>query len=192
MPKKYIKQLLSLVITIELVACSSNSLPNPNNAQPYYDAGAHDYAYCQSESCPQPTQFTVDNEEEHKPIFIEPPVIEEKKIEVIVNYDFSKSYLHPNQKAKIKHQIEAYKDRDVNIEIIGYTDSVESNKSKSYNAKLAKSRAIVVKKYLISLGVKASSIAVSGRPLCCYIATNKSAKGRSLNRRADIKIIIKN
>lgn len=192
MQKKYIKQLLSLVITIELVACSSNTLPTPNNAVPYYDMKTHDYVYCQSESCPQPTQFTVDNEEEHKPIFIEPVVVEEKKIDITVNYDFSKSYLHPNQKAKIRQQIEAYKARDINIEIVGYTDSVESNKTKSYNSKLARARALAVKKYLISLGVKASDITVVGRPLCCYISTNKTSKGRALNRRADIKIIIKN
>lgn len=192
MPKKFTKLLWSLAITINAVGCS-NVVQPVNSAKAYYSSDLGDYAYCNAESCPQATRFTLDEEEEQKPIFIEPIVVADSLVErVDVHYDFSKSVLRKSEIRKLEEQFHKLKNENVKVTIIGYTDNVEaSNRNSRFNQKLALSRAKVVKNFIVRhFGVKASDITISGKPLCCYVTSNKTAKGRAENRRAEVQVYV--
>lgn len=194
MQKKYIKLLLSLAITTELVGCSSTSTQTMNKL--YYDKTIGNYAYCNSESCPEPTQFTIDNEEERPPIYLEPPVIikDEEAKEMVVNFTFNRYYLTTADIHKLSRKFDSLRGELGNIEItvIGYTDNVEAvSKKSNANMKLALARAQVVKSFLIrKYKLVPANITIKAKPLCCYVASNKTRKGRFANRRAEIKIVI--
>ncbi|MGH8331103.1 MAG: OmpA family protein, partial [Pseudomonas sp.] len=67
-----------------------------------------------------------------------------------------------------------------------HTDSVGSD---TYNQKLSDRRAHSVVEYLISQGVPRSSfVSVTGAGESQPVADNKTADGRSMNRRTEIKI----
>lgn len=194
MQRKFIKLLLSLAITTEIISCSSE-MPPASSVRAYYNHKSNDYAYCNSESCPQPTQFTLDEEEEVQPIYVTPPavIIQDKLVEKVqVHYDFSKALLRKSDIAKLDKKFANLKGEHIKVEIIGYTDNIEAaNRKSGFNQKLSIERAEAVKKFLIKhFGVNGADITVSGKPLCCYITSNKSAKGRAENRRAEISIFI--
>lgn len=196
MQKRYTKLFLSLVITAEIIGCSTHV--KPNDAQLFYNPQIQDYAYCNTESCPQPTEFTLDTEEDIPPIFVVPivnehPRKESKTEKIVVNFPFNKAYLTKVDLSKLTKRLEVVKsDPDVHVAIIGYTDNVEAISSKSRaNQKLALERAMVVKNLLVKkYGVNANKITVEGKPLCCYVANNKNKHGRYENRRAEIKVVI--
>ncbi len=191
MQRKYTRLFWSLVITAEIIGCSTTA--KPNEAQIFYNPQIQDYAYCNAESCPQPTVFTLDTEEPLPPVFI-PPIVKEPRTEkIVVNFPFNKAYLTKNDLRKLTKRLEVVKaDPDVKVEIIGYTDNVEAISRRSRaNQKLALERAEVVKNLLIKkYGVTANKITVQGKPLCCYVATNKNKHGRYENRRAEIEVVI--
>jgi OOP family OmpA-OmpF porin len=72
-----------------------------------------------------------------------------------------------------------------NVNIVGHTDS---SGSEAYNQKISEDRANAVSDYLQEKGVKESQINASGEGESNPIATNKTAEGRSANRRVDIDI----
>ena len=76
----------------------------------------------------------------------------------------------------------------VRISLIGNTDS---NKDSLYNYKLSQSRVDATRDYLISEGVSTSKISVHYFGEDNPVATNETEKGRSENRRVDIKIVYK-
>lgn len=194
MQRKFIKLLLSLAITTEIISCSSE-MPPANSVRAYYNHSSSDYKYCNAESCPQPTKFTLDDEEEVRPIYIAPPVIivQDKLVEKLqVHYDFSKALLRKSDIVKLDKQFAKLKGKHLKIVITGYTDNVEATKkNSSFNQKLSIERAEAVKRFIVKhFGVNGSDITVSGKPLCCYITSNKSARGRAENRRAEVSIFI--
>ncbi|MBK5300328.1 MULTISPECIES: OmpA family protein [Gammaproteobacteria] len=72
------------------------------------------------------------------------------------------------------------------LTVTGHTDSVGSD---AYNQKLSDRRAHSVVEYLISQGVPRSSfVTVTGAGESQPVADNKTADGRALNRRTEIKI----
>ncbi|WP_122035095.1 OmpA family protein [Aliivibrio sp. EL58] len=71
------------------------------------------------------------------------------------------------------------------VNIVGHTDS---SGSEAYNQKISEDRANSVSKYLQEQGVKEEQINASGEGESNPIATNKTAEGRSQNRRVDIDI----
>jgi len=71
---------------------------------------------------------------------------------------------------------------ELNIKIEGHTDSVGSN---AMNLKLSQSRAEAVVKYLVKKGVDASRLSAQGFGEEQPVADNKTAKGRSANRRVE-------
>ncbi len=194
MQKKYIKLLLSLAITGELIGCSSTSAPVMNKL--YYDKTTENYAYCNNESCPQVTQFTIDNDEVRPPIYLEPPVIikDEKVKEMVVNFAFNRYYLTTADIHKLSHKFDSLRGElgNTKVTIIGYTDNVEAvSKKSNANMRLALARAQVVKSFLIrKYKLVPANITIEAKPLCCYVASNKTRKGRFTNRRAEIKIVI--
>ena len=77
---------------------------------------------------------------------------------------------------------------DTKIKIEGNTDSTASKK---YNLILSKKRADAVKKAMVKMGISDSRIYTIGNGEDKPIATNKTDRGRALNRRVDF-IIIRN
>jgi OOP family OmpA-OmpF porin len=71
-------------------------------------------------------------------------------------------------------------------EITGYTDNV-GNAAK--NVKLSQKRADAVKADLVAKGVEASRIKTAGMGQATPVASNKTAQGRSENRRIEAKLI---
>jgi len=74
------------------------------------------------------------------------------------------------------------------LHLFAYTDSVGSA---SYNKRLSKKRAMIVKDYLINKGVNPDVISVTGMGEAYPIASNKTPEGRAKNRRVEFKFIEK-
>jgi general secretion pathway protein A len=86
---------------------------------------------------------------------------------------------------KILSSISQYPDSEIIIE--GYSDSVGNY---WYNKKLSKLRANVVKSYLVGRGIPQLKIKVFGQGPKNPLGSNKTAEGRTKNRRVEIKINI--
>jgi OOP family OmpA-OmpF porin len=71
------------------------------------------------------------------------------------------------------------------LKLSGYTDNVGSV---SANLTLSKNRAEAVKTYLATQGVDPAKITAEGYGKANPIATNKTAKGRQLNRRVEFSL----
>ena len=71
------------------------------------------------------------------------------------------------------------------IDVIGHTDS---DGSEEYNMGLSIRRAESVREYMVSEGVDASNIDVSGEGESNPIASNATKEGRAENRRVDIHV----
>ena len=74
----------------------------------------------------------------------------------------------------------------VNVEVVGYTDVDGNEKS---NTSLSEKRANNVKNYLVAKGVSASRISVKALGEANPVADNKTADGKALNRRVEIKVV---
>jgi len=74
----------------------------------------------------------------------------------------------------------------VEITLNGYSDS---SGSVSYNEMISEIRANAVKSYLVGKGVAPSRITAFGHGAQKFIASNKNAEGRQLNRRVEIELI---
>ena len=74
-----------------------------------------------------------------------------------------------------------------NLEIIieGYTDSLGTY---SYNERLAKFRAEIVKNYFAGKGIDPLKITTVGHGAKDFLATNDTEEGRRLNRRVEIRV----
>jgi outer membrane protein OmpA-like peptidoglycan-associated protein len=72
------------------------------------------------------------------------------------------------------------------IQINGYTDQVGIRR---YNRWLSNKRAEAIRNYLITKGVSASVTKIKGYGERSPVYNNRTAKGRSLNRRVDILLI---
>ena len=102
-------------------------------------------------------------------------------------FDFDKSVLKPEGKAKLDDL--ASKVKDINLEVIiavGYTDSVGSE---AYNQKLSVRRSEAVKAYLVSKGIEKNRVYTEGKGEKQPVADNKTAEGRAKNRRVEIEVV---
>jgi len=104
-----------------------------------------------------------------------------------VFFDTGKSKLRPESFPELNRLAEVFKlYPNIVIEISGHTD----NKGKdAYNDKLSKDRAQAVVDYLVSIGVKPTSLTAKGYGKKQPVADNKTEEGRQLNRRVEAKII---
>ena len=102
-------------------------------------------------------------------------------------FDFDKSVLKAEGKAKLKELGEKIKSISLEVVIVvGHTDSVGTD---AYNQKLSQRRAEAVKAYLVSLGVAKSRIYTEGKGESQPTADNKTAAGRAKNRRVEVEVI---
>jgi outer membrane protein OmpA-like peptidoglycan-associated protein len=109
------------------------------------------------------------------------------KLTIHVNFDTNKSDIKKEDLADLQ-KAEAFvrKYSTCKIEIDGYTDSTGNDK---INNPLSQRRADAVQKWLLDHGATASDhITTKGNGSSNPIASNKTAKGRAENRRAEILV----
>jgi len=73
--------------------------------------------------------------------------------------------------------------------IEGHTDNVGK---KDKNLQLSKDRAAAVKDYLVSKGIAADRLTSEGYGDTKPIGSNKTAAGKALNRRVEVKLVSSN
>ena len=115
------------------------------------------------------------------------PVTQKVTLAADVLFDFDKSVIKPEGKAKLDDLTGKLK--AVNLEVIiaiGHPDSIGSDQ---YNQKLSVRRAESVKAYLVSKGIPANRIYTEGKGEKQPIASNKTKEGRSKNRRVEIEVV---
>ncbi len=115
------------------------------------------------------------------------PIFNNKILKKIIYFDWTKHDVYQIDKQWIKHH--AYYLRQRRFEITGYTDSTITGITHVQNVDLALERAQSVRDELVNIGIHPKKIKISSKHLCCYVANNKTAKGRALNRRAEILMI---
>ena len=102
-------------------------------------------------------------------------------------FDFDKSVVKPEGKAKLDDLVGKIK--DINLEVIiavGHTDAVGSD---TYNQKLSVRRSEAVKAYLVSKGIEKNRVYTEGKGEMQPVADNKTAEGRAKNRRVEIEVV---
>ena len=120
-----------------------------------------------------------------------PPSYEKFTLAAEALFDHDKSVLKQAGRDAIHALDEKIKSKGatvVDIDVIGHTDS---DGSEEYNQALSIRRANAVKDFMVSEGIDASIIDVSGKGELSPIADNRSREGRALNRRVEIHVGVK-
>ena len=115
------------------------------------------------------------------------PVSEKVTFAADAFFDFDKSVLKPEGKAKLDDLVG--KMGGINLEVIiavGHTDAIGGD---SYNQKLSVKRAEAVKNYLTSKGVEKNRVYTEGKGEKQPVADNKTTEGRAKNRRVEIEVV---
>ena len=117
----------------------------------------------------------------------QPPVASKVTYAADAFFDFDKSVLKPEGKAKLDDLVSKVK--DINLEVViavGHTDSVGSD---AYNQKLSVRRSEAVKAYLVSKGIEKNRVYTEGKGEKQPVADNKTSEGRAKNRRVEIEVV---
>jgi OOP family OmpA-OmpF porin len=104
-----------------------------------------------------------------------------------VFFDFDKSVIKPEGKAKLDDLAEKVK--GINLEVIiavGHADSIGTDE---YNQKLSVRRAEAVKAYLSGKGIDKNRLYTEGKGEKQPVADNRTAEGRAKNRRVEIEVV---
>ena len=102
-------------------------------------------------------------------------------------FDFNKSVVKPEGKAKLDDLVGKIKDISLEVIIaVGHTDSVGGDE---YNQKLSIRRSEAVKAYLVSKGIETNRVYTEGKGEKQPVADNKTAEGRAKNRRVEIEVV---
>jgi OOP family OmpA-OmpF porin len=115
------------------------------------------------------------------------PVSEKVTFAADAFFDFDKSVLKPEGKAKLDDIVG--KLGGIALEVIiavGHTDSVGSD---AYNDALSVRRSEAVKAYLVDKGVEKNRVYTEGKGEKQPVADNKTADGRAKNRRVEIEVV---
>ena len=114
---------------------------------------------------------------------------EDRKIvrEAIKNleFDFGKATIREHSYPSLDRVAKLLVDKNFSLKLAGHTDNVGSADA---NMKLSKDRAESIKSYLVSKGANASRIEATGYGKTQPIASNKTAKGRQMNRRVEFTL----
>ena len=118
-----------------------------------------------------------------------PPPVAASKVTFAADafFDFDKSVLKPEGRAKLDDLVS--KIRDVNLEVIiavGHTDFVGTD---AYNQRLSVRRAEAVKAYLVTKGIERNRVYTEGKGEKQPVADNRTAAGRAKNRRVEIEVV---
>ena len=102
-----------------------------------------------------------------------------------VNFEFDKSNIDAASAGVLDVAAEQLSNCPrVSVKVDGYTDSVGTDK---YNQGLSERRANAVMSHLVDRGVPASRLTATGFGETNPVASNKTAEGRALNRRVELK-----
>ena len=102
---------------------------------------------------------------------------------MMVNFDLNKSILKEGDKLILKNVAKVMKDNpSYKLIVDGHTDNSGTEK---YNQNLSKQRAAAVMNFLTTQGVESSRVTMNEYGETQPIASNKSAEGRAINRRAE-------
>jgi OOP family OmpA-OmpF porin len=102
-------------------------------------------------------------------------------------FDFDQSKLKPEGKQALDQLLS--QQAGINLEVmvvVGHTDSVGTD---AYNQALSLRRAAAVKEYLVAKGVDGPHVFTEGKGESQPIAENKSAAGRTENRRVTVEVV---
>ncbi|MCX7874993.1 MAG: DUF6089 family protein [Melioribacteraceae bacterium] len=102
-----------------------------------------------------------------------------------VYFGFNKSKISKKEQTTLDKTIETLSNlNNPQITLSGHADAIGSDK---YNMKLSEKRANIVKEYMVKKGFNGDNIVVEFYGESKPAADNKTAKGRALNRRTEIK-----
>jgi OmpA-OmpF porin, OOP family len=121
------------------------------------------------------------------PAVIPAPTSEKVTFAADAFFDFDKSVLKPEGRAKLDDLVS--KMSGLNLEVViavGHTDSVGTD---AYNQRLSVRRAEAVKGYLVSKGIERNRVYTEGKGEKQPVADNKTAEGRAKNRRVEIEVV---
>ncbi len=117
-----------------------------------------------------------------------------RSVELHLNFDSRKADLKPQMLGRLEKLVGELKSLEIaRIEVIGHTDNrriaPEHRKEFRNNQELSEARARTVADYLMkALGLRADQVSVKGMGARKPIASNRTAKGRAMNRRTEINI----
>jgi OOP family OmpA-OmpF porin len=115
------------------------------------------------------------------------PVSEKVTFAADAFFDTGKSVLKPDAQAKLTDLVD--KTKGVNLEVIIAVGHTDSTGSAALNQRLSVSRAEAVKKFLTSKGIEANRVYTEGKGFSQPVADNKTAEGRSKNRRVEVEVV---
>ena len=178
--------------------CINEAGPKENDGCPYLDSDK-DGVLDKDDKCP--TVFgIIENKgcpeiKKVEPVKVEPvkAIIADEVIKKI--NEFSKTILFDSGKATLKKESNTSLDaivsvlneyQNANFKIEGHTDSAGIP---AKNLKLSQDRAAAVKQYLIDKGVRADRLTSDGFGSKKPISSNKTPKGKNLNRRVEINLV---
>ncbi len=127
-------------------------------------------------------RMTGDDDEDDKP---KVEIVEVSDAEFDIRFPFSKNTAELNAEAEayLKKLAERVAQTKETISITGHTDNVDSE---AFNMQLGQQRADFIRERLVAYGVDANLIDVSSQGLNSPKASNATAEGRRINRRATI------
>ncbi|WP_372827231.1 outer membrane protein OmpA [Polaromonas sp.] len=164
--------------------CWRNSVWTPATAAPGCD-GAIVPVVPKAMPAPAPAAAVPAKPAPAKPV--PPPAATKVTYAADAFFDFDKSVLKPEGKAKLDDLVG--KIQGINLEVIiavGHTDAIGSD---SYNQKLSVRRSESVKAYLVSKGVEKNRVYTEGKGEKQPVADNKTGEGRAKNRRVEIEVV---
>ena len=102
-----------------------------------------------------------------------------------LEFDFGKATIRAHSLPSLDKVAELLTEKKFHLKLAGYTDNVGGVKA---NLTLSQNRAGAIKTYLVSKGADESLITAEGYGKAHPIATNKTAKGRQINRRVEFSL----
>jgi OOP family OmpA-OmpF porin len=106
-----------------------------------------------------------------------------------LEFDFGKATIRAHSDSSLNKLASLMVAKGFNLKLAGYTDNIGSVEA---NLKLSRDRAEAVKTYLAQQGVDPSKITAQGYGKANPIASNKTDKGRQINRRVEFSIYTDN
>lgn len=105
-----------------------------------------------------------------------------------VKFNVNSDQLKPGSAAILDQAVEAIKNQfpDARIELAGHSDETGPEE---YNLDLSQRRAQAVLNYLVNHGIEADRLLVKGYGADRPVADNESERGRSQNRRVEVRFV---